>query len=642
MSKFSFPKIESVSINNFSLYKKKDEINLDMNKAVFCLAGANGLGKSTFLNIVNFGLTGIVIDPSKSISSIVSTAKLYSANKNFALEYFDGRIEEIDRESSSVKIKFSVGEIGYELERSFFEKEELISYSRFENNKDTIVKDTSNADLFTTYKTDLTKDIRLATFDQFVFIQHFVLSFDEQHNLIFWNSDLMETSLYLFFDVDVENAKKANELRKDVQRLGSNIRNFTYHKNRLVKDFEKLKFEIAEQGGVELPDDVLSKYDKLEEKLEKTNEGIETNKNNIRNADLKLSDLTLKLLQAQNDYQSKFNEMFVEEESFLNDHAIKSLLLKFRDESCKNGNTSNIADEISQLIKSNYCKKSIPKNKKGVKILQEIDKSISESKKQIDAQSIRKERLLAKSESLKLSVVSIVNEIDEVNKEFGKAIKQIKSLAGSDFSGLTDAYDKQIKDKVKEIEEKRKQKKEFEKDLGKLERLLNKSYAGAEETFIPMFNKYAKSFLGLEVSLNLRNSKNGTTLILVVEDQERNEVFQLSESQRYFVDIALRMAFIEYSCDGASFLVDTPEGSLDIAYESKAGKMFGEFSELGYNILMTANINTSQLLIELAKLAKKDNMSLERMTEWTLLSEVQIQEESKILDAYSQIEKELN
>ena len=50
----------------------------------------------------------------------------------------------------------------------------------------------------------------------------------------------------------------------------------------------------------------------------------------------------------------------------------------------------------------------------------------------------------------------------------------------------------------------------------------------------------------------------------------------------------------------ATLYIDTPEGSLDIAYERRAGRMFGKFVEGHERLFMTANINTSQLLQELA------------------------------------------
>lgn len=69
--------------------------------------------------------------------------------------------------------------------------------------------------------------------------------------------------------------------------------------------------------------------------------------------------------------------------------------------------------------------------------------------------------------------------------------------------------------------------------------------------------------------------------ILQIDDTNRDNEFELSESQRFFIDIALRMAIVTFVCSkttaSTSMLIDTPEGSLDIAYETNAGSMFYEY-----------------------------------------------------------------
>lgn len=84
--------------------------------------------------------------------------------------------------------------------------------------------------------------------------------------------------------------------------------------------------------------------------------------------------------------------------------------------------------------------------------------------------------------------------------------------------------------------------------------------------------------------------------------------------------------------------IDTPEGSLDIAYEARAGAMFGKFVLSGKNMIMTANINANQLLLRLAEVCGSEHMELVRMTDWSALSEVQASEEALFDEAYSRVE----
>jgi hypothetical protein len=129
-----------------------------------------------------------------------------------------------------------------------------------------------------------------------------------------------------------------------------------------------------------------------------------------------------------------------------------------------------------------------------------------------------------------------------------------------------------------------------------------------------------------------------------MEGTRRQSTTELSESQRFFLEIALKMALAQHmSNDGspAGLLIDTPEGSLDIAYEARAGDMFADYAQAGFNLLMTANINSSQLLKRLADRCGSALMELVRMTEWTSLTEVQAAEEHLFDGAYADIEARL-
>jgi len=53
------PILQQVEFRAFSLYSNHPTQTVPVHEGVFCLAGANGLGKSTFLNAVGFGLTGV-------------------------------------------------------------------------------------------------------------------------------------------------------------------------------------------------------------------------------------------------------------------------------------------------------------------------------------------------------------------------------------------------------------------------------------------------------------------------------------------------------------------------------------------------------------------------------------------------------
>ena len=131
-----------------------------------------------------------------------------------------------------------------------------------------------------------------------------------------------------------------------------------------------------------------------------------------------------------------------------------------------------------------------------------------------------------------------------------------------------------------------------------------------------------------------------------MRETARTASHQLSESQRFFLDIALRMSLAVYLSNvnnESTMLIDTPEGSLDIAYENRVGIMFAEFvKKYSQNIIMTANINASQLLVSLAEKCGANKMKFKRMLEWTDLSDIQKEGEHLFNDVFNNIETKLN
>jgi hypothetical protein len=181
-------------------------------------------------------------------------------------------------------------------------------------------------------------------------------------------------------------------------------------------------------------------------------------------------------------------------------------------------------------------------------------------------------------------------------------------------------------------------------ELEPLQARLTSAYHSGELEFVPTFRRLAKRFIGLDIDVSLYQIQNTFGLSLEMEGTRRQSTTELSESQRFFLEIALKMALGQYMSSDespAGLLIDTPEGSLDIAYEARAGDMFADYVQAGFNLLMTTNINSSQLLIRLAERCRLDTMELVRMTEWTSLTEVQAAEEHLFNEAYTSIENKL-
>lgn len=346
------PNIIKLELTNFSLYCEQSVV-MDFSKPVSCLMGANGIGKSTLLNCVNFAITGRINPTNKKLKSIDTLDR----GNNYYLQYFDGRISEVDKDYASTRIVFMLGNKRIEVVRNFFPDNSILEYKL-----DNETQDPRN------YEDDVVRLANLNNYAQFVFLQLKVLTFDESRDCLFWNPSI------------------------------------------LIEDRDQLKME----------------YDNLCVSLEKI-------------------------------------------------------------------------------------------------------------------------------------------------------------------------------------------------------------YRRVQVDFLPIFKKFAKEFTGLDLDMTLvsvtDDGRKMFKFILQIDDTNRDNEFELSESQRFFIDIALRMAIVTFVCSkttaSTSMLIDTPEGSLDIAYETNAGSMFYEYIAANQKMIITANLNSSGLIQTLAGKTKFEKFELISMLKWAKLSSVQ-------------------
>lgn len=638
------PKIHKVVIENFSLYKQKRRIELDVSAGVFCLAGANGLGKSTFISILSYAMTGTVVSPDMDFKSLGSIPVFAKRAEGFSNNYFEGRVEECDRDGAQVSVNFSLGNFTYSVTRSFFDNAELIDFSRVDaSGHETVVP---RVHLLSQYAEFFTRDAELSSFDQYLFVQTYVMTFDESKKLLFWDEDVMNRLMYLFFSISSDNAQKADVLRKNIKRYESIMRNIQWDISKMEKRLAKLTSNgtITEEEAHAIMQ-ACEAEDKIKADIEMEVKNGQEIAAKLSEVKLQIDDVVIKLHDLKSQYDMIFASLYDRQISIGENEKIQNLLKKIIVIL-----TDDQEADISEIVTEMRC---------------EIIKAIKQTR--LDDEKSRLERLKSLDQqimTLKMTSRELEDKYQRLRKEQTDSQRK-----GVELNKLLAQYKKenyailQKKDSIKEtdeirqdiaalrlnIQERKNEKAEVERkrnesqdELKPLEDEIKALFSEVANDFIPTFRGYAKSFIGLDIDIDLRDVNGMASLMLNVNGSDRRSKFQLSESQQYFLDIALRFSLLEHSKSKTAFmLIDTPEGSLDIAYESRAGKMFADFVDRGFDVIMTANINTSQLLLKLAERCGKEKMIVERMTDWTVLTQVQQEEQAVIEKAYDAIENQL-
>lgn len=651
--RFAFPRIRRVTLTNFSLYSLEPNISLALRAGVHCLAGANGIGKSTFLSTVNYGLTGYVPDPERKFLS----ADRYAADAHrFTQHYFDGRINETDRELASVTLEFEVAEFTFLITRGLFSTQNV---SRLEVRKgDEVVFNGSTLASYQRseeYKRRLAEAIGLKNFDQFIFLQHFVFTFDESRHLLFWDNRASSQVLFLTFGGDPDEAARADALKREADQEDSRARNAQYQANNTRKRIRVLREELGE----EVPDadfEALAReHSRLQDALNEAVSGMEKAEARLNEAELKFARATATFATHRAAYSDAFNRLLAGPADAAGHPAVVGSLADSECAVCHT-RSSQVAARIEAKLKRHVCplceSDLTPSGEDTSAIeleLKELDEKLGLSKHELDETEKARSRLAREHQNqrnITIEARAALAQFEEANSSIADALREYRNLGNTKLERTIESLNDSYADSIGVRDSHYRRRDELREEYRALQSRLESRYASTEQEFVPRFRQLAELFLGIDLSVTLiQPAPTELRLKIELDGDERADPQELSESQRFFIDIALRMSLaqqVSRETDRATLFIDTPEGSLDIAYEDRAGEMFARFVESGHDILMTANINTSLLLKTLAEKCGDARMALSQMTGWTELSDVQ-QNASKLFhDAYREISAALH
>lgn len=649
-SKLKLPQIEKVTLRKFSLYTANPNVEFTCGEGVLCIVGANGIGKSTLLSAINFCLTGIVPEPNRTFKSM---DEYYRFSRDFSSRYFRGRIDGNDEDEAEITLSFLLGSYIYEIRRGMFEPDELRTFTVRQRDNNSVVLETENfprGERHNAYTARFVSDSGVSSFEEFVFLQHFVFTFDEQRRTLFWNQSVLERALYRAFGLKPDMAKQADNYRREIEKEDSNVRNRQWDATRLRKRINEIRAQSqAATGAQQRYDTLTGDHEDLSRQFEEEHKVLRDIEDNLKDANLRLAELSVRETSLRDEYAQNFDRRF-DHRPPLSQHPMISQSL---DESCCGlcGNTTKESlERITEKANASICPlcdaplETDTSTPLDTSRLKDIDQELAQTKQAInDVQKTINSLRIEETKAHKIfdSTKEKLDEFDRQNSATLEGLRQLLNL--SDKSASLSEYRNQLASLEKEKTVAYERRELLKEQLMALQNDLEQQYIQAEVAFVPLFADLAHRFLGMPLTVQFDARQTvGLNLIVTVNGNTRRQQQQLSESQRFFLDIALRMALTEYMSDPGSrggMFIDTPEGSLDIAYEKRAGDMLAMFTEAGHRIIMTANLNTSQLLLALANRCGKKSMTLCRMTDWAELSDVQKEEEGLFDDAYKQIEK---
>lgn len=216
------PELLSINIKNYTLYPNGLDYSFDFVKGINLILGGNGMGKTTFVNIIKFGLIGLY----KKQRDYTRTYKDKAIVKRllYPWDYFNARKDDniIVSEEATVSLCYKFNNTRFTVKRSLdsgmllcvqVDNEILSGIVTSEEKYEKLSVELQSDYLLSKYEDAVARYSNLS-FDDLIFFVNEILFFGEDHKTVLWNDG---------FDgrYDVQNElfnKYFNEPELDIQR----------------------------------------------------------------------------------------------------------------------------------------------------------------------------------------------------------------------------------------------------------------------------------------------------------------------------------------------------------------------------------------------------------------------------------------
>lgn len=589
MKDYFLPKIKELHINNYDLFKCPFDVNFS--EKINLVFGTNGIGKTTFLNIIQYSIIGPYIG---KIQSRNWKNKQKLRRPTLDKYYFRNRMTN-KSESSKVQVVFYLGNDKYEVEHSLYDHKlnkviindmeiygDIVTYETYEKKYFGNDDNERGMYLIDKYHKQLENSSCFPDINSFILIITEIVFFGESRELAFWNQDmtksilskLMPTEKYFEYDSVQKLIKKYDSQERLVSYKMSMIKEFLgsdldsdYKKDNKysLTDFQNIKADLEKKNN---------RINRYEQDLNRVHKEINRNR-------LEFEKIGIEILNIE---QKWYDNIFPDRYQ----HSYEKYSPSILDGTCPFCGKKHIKNRYIEIDKCFYCSSDI-----------EIKQKIDINKLEIKRINLNnKKNIIDNNYSLlKKEVIEIKKNITDEKKELIELIDKKQEIENNlDLSN----NDNLIKYKKLELEKNEyhkmlEEKKNRERELAsEIDRYVLEKFKDYRKTFM----KYAISFLGdnNKVDLQLVGETDESLLRFILNGSERESEDSLSESQRIFVDMAYRFSILEFFHKDSYYISETPDSTLDYFFESNAVNTFSYFIDSGNTLFLSANARNSGLI----------------------------------------------
>ncbi|MDD7417716.1 MAG: AAA family ATPase [Treponemataceae bacterium] len=634
--KVYLPKLKRIRIINYSLYS--EDIDYEFIEGLNLIVGGNGVGKTTFINILKYALIGLY-KKQLDVKNYKGEKRLTRESYKNSDSFFKNRTKRLDSDKYGfVELHFMINKVLFIVKRSLYEAK-IIEANVIKNGFSTTIeglpinqdsyKDYNDAEknknnLQFNYETLVAKEANLSDFDDFIFFVNQILFFGESRENVLWNEDAQERLMNAFF-----NDPKYEKQRKDFEFEAKYQDSLARHKQEEIKAINR----VIEQINGDNSDNTDIKKSKISDEidsLKRRQDSIEKKQAEVEKETKsyykKTADLSTTINQKEKEkeqYDSQrinrlWKDLNPKYEIFKKQYEINKICpFCNSDLSSKNVNISS--DECF------FCHTKISDisdgNEKITDLKHEISNLISERTK-YEKLIIENEKKLRKLDS----------EYRNLKIQLFDKNNILRSLESNENDNDDFSYQimmNRINQLNKEKEEHQEKSEELLKNASEITKRIEDSLQKNTRNISNVFADFAGAFMKLPCCLTLESVKDKKVkdrviklFFPVIDNVARYDEEELSESQRFFVDYSFRMSILSFFYTTGSFYIcETPDSSLDISYEENAADIFIKYISFPNVLIMTTNLNNTSFIKTI--LGKTQNKKILNLFKIGKVSEVQ-------------------
>ncbi|HEV2806313.1 MAG TPA: hypothetical protein VGW57_15425 [Chthoniobacterales bacterium] len=629
----TFPVLRRLSVQGYELYPGRNRKGIvhDFDNGVTVIAGVNGLGKTTLLNLIFRLLVG-PRDPKKATNfepGVASKELIRSKDRDyFSQRVADGAVD------ATAEGAFGFGSKTLVITRSL---QDLSLVALFLDGSPVALDEDIFGDT-------VTRLCGVADPYDFDFVVRHLVFFLERRVPLFWNEHgQFEIFRILFFEAEM--ARELSNRATEIRVQDSHFRNMRWSLNQREQAYAEAKAnqEKISQDAHELA--LLEAAIAVNEEARNRSTAELLNLTQVRRK--RISELESKRLDheeivrgLQNDRQQFFARSFPTMPKAAA-YIVGQLAAGGGCLVCGNKHQSAGA-RINSLLKKGVCPlcESPPNAQENVIPVGVVDAArIRDAEKR----ELQLQQELTKLESVVTAqdqeIASLLDHRDTEEREIAAIRRQTEEIrARVEGAPLQDELERELKQNRAELDKLRR---ELFRNRAHYHKLLSKArdrMLKLVEQIKSNFEAYASTFMAETCQLNyepaeIRIGQEGDTFqcpnfnLLMTsatspkDGSQRDGPDDVSESQREFIDLAFRMALIAtvtQNQTSSMLIVETPESSLDSLFVEQAGSLLRQFARgikrnAGNVLIASSNLNRENMIPSLLGLDGKRVAERERI-----------------------------